>query len=140
MSRTRSLLAVNLSSGCLTTLNRSHEDAVRLTRAPKSARLANRVDMIRRIWLADAAFYAANKQAVDETKYLLLFDMALFHALDSNLRAAREALEQCDRLDVNDPSLRRRALKKLIRMPGASLLLRALRWLTQLRQLCNKVK
>lgn len=110
-----------------TTLNRSHEDAVRLTRMPKAFRLQRRLNMIRRVWKQDFAYYAEHRQQVDQLEHQLLIKLALLHLLESNTAAARTALRQAQTLPVTDHSLRTYLIKLAVQLPGASTALRSLR-------------
>ncbi len=77
-----------------TTLNRSHEDPVRLTRGNPRQRLARRISMISRVWRADASFMAARAADVDAVEGRLLSKLARLQLLESDAEAARVSLRR----------------------------------------------
>jgi glycosyltransferase involved in cell wall biosynthesis len=81
-----------------TTINRSHEDAVRLTRVDSRLQLQRRIAMIDRLWRADGSFMVRNGAHVDEVQRRLLASLARLHLLGGDSAAAREALARADRL------------------------------------------
>jgi glycosyltransferase involved in cell wall biosynthesis len=83
-----------LYADCETTLNRSHEDAVRLTRVDYGVRLARRISMIDRVWRADAEFSAAHRADIDSLQHSLLLRLARKQLLDSRGAAARATLNR----------------------------------------------
>jgi glycosyltransferase involved in cell wall biosynthesis len=83
-----------LYADCETTLNRSHEDAVRLTRVDYGVRLARRISMIDRVWRADTAFAAAHRADIDSLQHSLLLRLARKQLLDSRGAAARVTLNR----------------------------------------------
>lgn len=120
LSRRHGCALIELETAC----NRSHEDAVRLTRLPKATQTARHVAMIRRLWKSDRAFYPENRRLVDKTEHRLLVRLALLHALESNVTAARVALDESEALDVDNRGLRARLINAAIRLPAGSALLR----------------
>ena len=109
-----------------TALNRSHEDAVRLTRLPRKLQLARRIGMLRRVWKSDTKFYRQRRSIVDQVERGLLRDLALTHAFDGEGREAREAFRERRSLYGKDglPDI---LLAGLLWMPGGVLLLKAVR-------------
>ena len=81
-----------------TTINRSHEDAVRLTRVDSRLQLQRRIAMIDRLWRADGSFMARHGAAVDEIQRRLLASLARLHLLAGDPVVAREVLARADRL------------------------------------------
>jgi hypothetical protein len=91
-----------------TTLNRSHEDAVRLTRVDPSLRLKRRVALITRLWRQDAAFMQSKAQEVDQVEAGCLRKLAKLAIANGNNAAAREslrALRKLTRFSVGDAML-----------------------------------
>ena len=113
-----------------TTLNRSHEDAVRLTRLPRALQLTRRIAMVRRTWKADADFYSANRLAVDDLERRLLADLALAHALDGDKQGSRQSLRERSRIPGRGRP-RENIVCGLLRAPGGSALIRGVRTLRQ---------
>ena len=75
-----------------TTLNRSHEDAVRLTRVDESVQLQRRIALIHRVWRQDQAFMDSRKSEVDRVEADCLRRMARLAIAAGNGAAARTAL------------------------------------------------
>lgn len=75
-----------------TTLNRSHEDAVRLTRVDPCLRLQRRIALIQRLWRQDQAFMRSRKSEVDQVEAECLRRMARLSISAGNGGAARAAL------------------------------------------------
>ena len=109
-----------------TTLNRSHEDAVRLTRLPRALQLTRRIAMVRRTWKADADFHSANRLAVDGLERRLLADLALAQALDGDAVGSRQSLMERNRIPGRARP-RERIVCGLLGTPGGSTLLRGVR-------------
>ncbi len=107
-------------------VNRSHEDAVRLTRLPKLVQLARRVAMIERIWCADSAFMAAHGARVRATLRGELLALARALLLSDDRAAARRSLTRAIELTGSGD----RWLGLAASIPGAGI---AFRTLFQLR-------
>lgn len=75
-----------------TTLNRSHEDAVRLTRIDASVQLQRRIALIQRVWRQDQAFMRNRKSEVDRVEAECLRRVAKLAISAGNGGAARAAL------------------------------------------------
>jgi glycosyltransferase involved in cell wall biosynthesis len=75
-----------------TTLNRSHEDAVRLTRTDPSLRLQRRIALIQRLWRQDQAFMRNEKALVDQVEAECLRRLAKLFISAGKGAAARDAL------------------------------------------------
>jgi len=106
-----------------TTVNRSHEDAVRLTRVPQQLQLARRLNMIERIWKSDRHFYARHHEEVDALEHGLLLTLATQQALNADIHAARNTLRRRRRQNIRDYRIKDIVLTTCIRMPGAAWLL-----------------
>jgi glycosyltransferase involved in cell wall biosynthesis len=109
-----------------TTLNRSHEDAVRLTRLDPALRLARRIAMIDRVWRADAPFLARRRADIDAVQHALLLRLARLQLLESRGAEARETLDRAAGLAAAgaDGAWATRCLSYL---PGSGTALRAAR-------------
>lgn len=110
-----------------TTINRSHEDAVRLTRVDPRLRLARRIAMIDRVWRTDAAFLAANRAATDAVQRQLLLALAKLQLLGSDAASARVALARAAQLGDGHRSAIEWATLACAHVPGSGSALRAAR-------------
>jgi hypothetical protein len=90
-----------------TTVNRSHDDAVRLTRLPQELQTARRIDLINRVWKSDSAFYAQHQKQVDTLEHRLLLKLAMLQALNADVSAARDTQPARPRHQIHHPSARR---------------------------------
>jgi glycosyltransferase involved in cell wall biosynthesis len=106
-------------------VNRSHQDAVRLTRMPKQARLARHVNMIERLWREDAAFMAVNGECVNATLRQCLMALARARLLSSDRAGARAALEKAALLSSTSKQ-DGGWLEVAASVPGSGVVLRAL--------------
>jgi glycosyltransferase involved in cell wall biosynthesis len=84
-----------------TTLNRSHEDAFRLTRVNPCVRMGRRIEMIDRLWRADPAFMGANGSEVDRVEAACLRKLARLGILRGEAPVAREALRALRAIDAH---------------------------------------
>lgn len=123
LSKESSCLYIDLE----TTFNRSHEDAVRLTRVDASIQLARRIAMIDRLWRADRQFFAQYGDKVDEIQRALLIQIAKQHLLAARGAQARAALKRATAIDSERQSIGESALRVLASIPGSGLTLKALR-------------
>jgi len=81
-----------------TTLNRSHDDAVRLMRRPLADRTRRRIASIRRTWRADASFmarFATEVDRVETAEWRTLFKQTCY---EGDLAQARDQLREIERL------------------------------------------
>lgn len=117
-----------------TTLNRSHEDAVRLTRLPRRLQLERRLAMTRRVWKADSEFYRTHEGAVHDVERRLMLQLALTHALDGSSDAARRLLQDRRRVPGGDP-IRDRMIEYTLLVPAGPLLLRLARTMRRARKI-----
>lgn len=109
-----------------TTFNRSHEDAVRLTRVDPSVQLGRRIAMIDRLWRADRPFYSKQGDEVDDVQHRLLLQAAKQHLLSGRGEQARASLKRARTLRV-ESSIKESVLRAVAGIPGSGLLLMALR-------------
>jgi glycosyltransferase involved in cell wall biosynthesis len=109
-----------------TTRNRSHEDAVRLTRIDQRRRLRRRIALIDRIWRADAAFAAQHGAAIDAIQKRLSIELARLHLFASDRAAARATLARA-RGYAAVSSLPEPWMDLMTHVPGSGAMLRALR-------------
>jgi hypothetical protein len=109
-----------------TTFNRSHEDALRLTRVDSTTQLGRRIAMVDRLWRADRQFYSTHGDKVDEVQHRLLVQLAKQHLLSGRGGQARASLKRAKALRV-EPSMKESMLRAVAGIPGSGLLLMALR-------------
>lgn len=121
-----------------TAVNRSHEDAVRLTRLPQHVQLARRLDMIERVWKKDDKFYSSHRQEVDVLEDTLLLKLATHQAMNSDRRAARESLRRRDQLKFKKRTINDALLAILIGLPGSTTLLNYLQFLKYIYTLLRR--
>jgi glycosyltransferase involved in cell wall biosynthesis len=117
-----------------TTLNRSHEDATRLTRTDPTLRMRRRVAMIHRVWRADSEFSVMHGAQIDAVEASCWRALAKMYVGRGQIADAREALRALRRLEtkfrVGDAGL-----AALAWMPFSNLLIdtarSARRWLVR---------
>jgi len=132
-------------SGCVyanlsTTYNRSHEDAVRLTRGDAGVRLGRRIAMIDRVWRADKEFYSKLGDKVDEVQRALLLQAARRDLISARRAQARAYLKRAASIDTERQSIQESVLRMLASVPGSGWGLRGLRaTLNGARQLAARV-
>jgi hypothetical protein len=80
--------------GVATTLNRSHDDAVRLTRKSPRLKILNRLAMTDALWKADADFMASHSGEVNRVESSILLQLAQASLLDGLPSEARQALRR----------------------------------------------
>jgi glycosyltransferase involved in cell wall biosynthesis len=105
-------------------INRSHEDAVRLTRLPRPLQLARRVAMIERLWCTDTACMARSGARVTATLRECLMNLARAQLLANDRGAARDALSRAARLAPAEGDNTAQWLRLAASIPGAGLALR----------------
>lgn len=110
-----------------TTFNRSHEDAVRLTRGDPGVRLGRRISMIDRVWRADRQFYSQQGDKVDEVQRRLLIQAAKLHLLAARGVEARACLKRASAIDSERKSINETLLRFIASIRGSGWVLRALR-------------
>lgn len=115
-----------------TAVNRSHEDAVRLTRLPQHLQFSRRLAMIERVWKADTAFYAQHQKEVDLVEEALLLKLATQQAMNGDGRAARDSLRRRERLNLRNHNFKDTLLAIIIDLPGSTWLLNSVQFLKQL--------
>ncbi len=77
-----------------TTLNRSHDDAVRLTRKSQLDRLQCRIGLLDRLYRADRSFYRDRRRDVDQVEEDVLLKIAKLQLYENDSRAARQSLRR----------------------------------------------
>lgn len=112
-----------------TTVNRSHEDDVRLTRLPQHLQLARRLDMIERIWKTDHDFYAEHQEEVDILEGALLLKLATQQALNADQHAAQNSLRRRERLKFKERTIKDNFLAMIINLPGNVMFLKSIQFL-----------
>lgn len=105
-------------------LNRSHEDAVRLTRIDGAIQLEKRIALIDRLWRKDPDFLAGHAAEVDSRQCSLLLGLARNRLLAGDVPRAREALARAKPLRSGRTAGQWRVLAIASRVPGATALLR----------------
>jgi glycosyltransferase involved in cell wall biosynthesis len=110
-----------------TTLNRSHEDAFRLTRTDHKIQLDKRIQFIKRVWKSDMPFYREHKTNVDKMLNRALVELSYLHVMSGNIDAATSAFAE-----ITPPYLELSKKQFLIagmgvRVPGSSRLFRLIR-------------
>ncbi len=120
-------------------LNRSHEDAVRLTRTDPSVILERRINQIDRIWRQDAAFMTTHGGEVDSRQSGLLVNYAKLLLLAGNSALAGQALRRARTMQSGSPDARWLVLRGASVLPGSSIVLKSLRYaLARLRSLAPR--
>jgi glycosyltransferase involved in cell wall biosynthesis len=107
-------------------INRSHEDAVRLTRLPRPVQLARRVAMTERLWLSDPVFMARNGAEVNDTLRECLKQLARVSLLSDDNAGAQRALARAAQLESGGRDFTRQWLQLAASVPGAGQALRIL--------------
>jgi glycosyltransferase involved in cell wall biosynthesis len=111
-----------------TTLNRSHDDAFRLTRAGATIRVLRRIGLIRRVWRSDPDFIREHRDELDRVEAGCLRQLAKASIIAGDYTTAREAMQTVGGLPgqglTSDTLLRAAAI-----VPGTASAIGALRWL-----------
>jgi len=110
-----------------TTINRSHEDTVRLTRLPQITQVRRRIAMIDRTWAADNSFYQRHHDEVDQVRHSLLMKLSLLQGLEGQSRSAIDTLNRARQLASYRYKWTTMALAMLLRIPLSFRFLRAMR-------------
>ncbi len=105
-------------------LNRSHEDAVRLTRTDRAIQLESKFDLVERLWRQDPEFLAAHRESVDARQFDLLLALAKCHLLRDDPVRALTALARAAPLRRRRKTRQWHAVSTAARLPGASAILR----------------
>jgi glycosyltransferase involved in cell wall biosynthesis len=111
-----------------TTVNRSHEDEVRLTRLPQATQTRRRLDMIDRVWAADRDFCSQHGHEIDLVRNELLVKLAKHQAMEGDIAGARESLARRSQTRNGRISIKDRIIANIIRLPGAGAMLKFSRW------------
>jgi glycosyltransferase involved in cell wall biosynthesis len=114
--------------------NRSHEDAVRLTRVDHRIRIDNRLDMVANVWKKDPVFYAQHRSAVDG-ELMRLWSLQLKQCLlAGDVAHAKRAIAELDRLPSTGLGTEAKLCRMLALVPGSS------RWLSWIRTIRNSIR
>lgn len=109
-----------------TTLNRSHDDAVRLTRVGGQDRVLRRIGMMRRLWRTDPEFVREHGSELDHVEAGCLRQLARLSILAGDRATAREALNTI-RVLPGQTRASDGLLRAVAAIPGAPAAIRALR-------------
>lgn len=112
-----------------TTVNRSHEDEVRLTRLPQAVQTRRRLAMIDRVWQADRDFCRQYGHDIEAVKNDLWMKLARQQAMAGDISSARESLGHRATTGKSRSSLRDAVIAGTIRTPGAGVILGLIGWL-----------
>lgn len=123
-----------------TAVNRSHEDAIRLTRLPQHVQLARRLDMIERVWKKDEKFYSNHQEEVDVLEDTLLLKLATHQTMNSDSRAARESLRRRNQLKFKKRTINDTLLAIIIGLPGSTKLLNYVQFLKYVYMLLRRAR
>jgi len=114
--------------------NRSHEDAVRLSRVDQRIRIDKRLDMVARLWKADPVFYAQHQSAVDG-ELIRLWSLQLKQCLFAgDVTQAKRAIAELERFPSAGLSTQAKLYRMLTFVPGSS------RWLSSLRTIRDLIR
>jgi glycosyltransferase involved in cell wall biosynthesis len=110
-----------------TALNRSHDDAVRLTRLDHKVQLSQRIALIDQTWKKDIEFYKQHKQEVDEEQARIYKQVLKYQLIEGNKQGAKRSLREIQ--GINAPSAHRDLLvyKIMAHTPGSGFILNFLR-------------
>jgi len=115
-----------------TTYNRSHEDAVRLTRIDSTIQLRRRIALINRMWRKDSEFMSTHAQEVNDQLYSLYCDLIKELLVAGDRRTAREKIAELQNDGIHSANRRLLMLKALEKVPGTPLVLKLLRSLNHI--------
>lgn len=101
-----------------TTLNRSHDDDVRLTRIDQSTQLERRLSMTQDVWGSDVDFQKANPGQVGKVEVKLLHRLAKLELISERAESAVAYLDQAGSLSQRTQVLERMLLRVLAKAPS----------------------
>ncbi len=101
-----------------TTLNRSHDDKVRLTRKSRRVQTECRLGMIDRVWKSDTSFYETYRGKVDEVEGKQLVNLLKYQLLESDIRGAKESCRRLKKYKLKDAQYNIIILKMFVYLPG----------------------
>ena len=110
-----------------TTFNRSHEDAVRLTRLDASIQLRRQIDLVRRVWCEDDSFMAEYAKQVRGRQYQLYCDLIWEMLVCGDVSSAKAEIKNFESLGFPAPDGKLSKLRTIASTPGATFVLRILR-------------
>lgn len=111
-----------------TAFNRSHEDAVRLTRADRRLQIGNRLAMINALWKLDDDFYLLHKPEVDGELAKCWGQLLKLHLMAGDTRAAKRAASKLNKLNSDGISAEVCLYKMLAHIPGSPRMLSMLKY------------
>lgn len=111
-----------------TAFNRSHEDAVRLTRADRRLQIGKRLAMINSLWKLDDDFYSRHKPKVDAELAKFWGQLLKLHLMIGDTRAAKEAVAELNKLNCAGIGAKTHLYKILAHVPGSPRMLSMLRY------------
>lgn len=112
-----------------TTINRSHDDEVRLTRKSEKKQTECRLGLIERVWKTDKKFYEKHKTEVNEVEENQLVKLIKYQLLDSDNQGAKNSLRKLDKLVFRKRAYMIFLLRLLAYFPGGSKILISIRYL-----------
>ena len=110
-----------------TTYNRSHEDAVRLTRLDAAIQLRRQIKLIDRIWRADPEFMETHLPEVDNRQYQLYCELIRAQLVGGDSSGARQSLKEFQGSGIVSPDRRLWILRFIAYFPCAATAIRLLR-------------
>ncbi len=114
------------------TLNRSHEDAVRLTRLDQKIQIPRMIALADRVWRQDKDFCSAYANEIDNVQYMHYIQLIKLQLVDSDLISARENISKAEKLNTIKNKLSLKFYKLLAYMPGSLFLLKLFRRIKRL--------
>jgi len=112
-----------------TALNRSHEDAVRVTRIDHKIQLSQRIAMIERTWKQDTRFYSSHNKETDTELTRLYYQLLKYQLFDGYPEAAKISLREIDKINSNALTFKLMLYKMAAYFPGLSYLIKRIRQL-----------
>jgi protein-tyrosine-phosphatase/glycosyltransferase involved in cell wall biosynthesis len=123
-----------------TAMNRSHDDAVRLTRKSPLIRMRDRLNLINDVWRSDKKFMDAHGVEVEKVEGELFSKMALFCLFEDRLQEARDYLSRWRSLPSATLGAKGLVLLLAAHLPWGPMLLRWLREMNDDRRLRSILK
>ena len=107
-----------------TTLNRSHEDSVRLTRTDTEEQINMRLNMIHHIWESDNEFITTHKEDINSVKYKLFTELVKHALSKGDIKSARQSIAKLNVIDSGKTEYNILILTIMLHIPGFHLLYR----------------
>lgn len=124
LSNTCQVVYVDVEAAC----NRSHEDAVRLTRTDHRIQLTKRLEMIDRIWKSDSEFFNNYRKEVSQEEYRVSYELLKFQLFKADKKNAKDTLVRMRRIVEYGDSNKLLLGFLLVYLPGSSYMLVFLRY------------